>query len=642
MSEVQCEERFFYSRAMSLFKRTCITGLSTACLLLFSIFLATGSVFANDENRIDDPSIDISDPHLSWTPGEMYDPMTGQMRHHMVDMIVEGNSNRLPIVVSRSIGFSGTIVNDVFSSLNYEVGYLQPADVSQYDDEVSYVSSDNWLIKCVDTDQNGLYEFLIQSPDGLNYLMNKMFSPERNADAHAYARVSSVSDAYGNSLTYEYENGNTAQRWTRSRPDKLLQIVASDDRQVSFTYNNFGNLVRVTSNGTPRPQVVDYKYEGLQSLNGSQTALFEVHRNNLLTTQYYSSSFFNVLLKVVYPTGGWVEYTYNTEDGGSPSTQFNQYNIGRIATLTEREQSDGGVYRFEHTERGGKLFSRIIRTPVSIIDYRYQKSSYRFDYREPRVTEVNDGQLLKKTISVQSDASTREISSTEYSYARRKWQSHYQTIDTQFVVKTLESRTLDGSKKFITSYSGWNEFGQPQSIIERNPAGLRRETTRAYLNVHRAYWISGKVQNETVSDGTYQFNLYNAGGDRIAENNTGIETSITYHLSGPSRSQIHTVTDGEGNSTRYEDYHRGVARLQVDKTGLRITRSVNDDGTISSETRLGDSAAWLYRYDALQRQNFVRSPRAATLAMNTEWLTPLHRRRYDSVSENWSETVLFE
>ena len=348
MSTTRSSKRFFSCRAVaSFFREACAVNLR----LLSSIFVAiaiSSSVFASDEDRIMDASININNPNLSWTLGEMYDPLTGQMRYHMVDMVVEGNGD-LPIVVSRSHGLGGEFVNSVFNSFAGYLGgvldtptisysfrtsgaladcrdlYLtadsdnphtrqhlrsfiklrigaetrrffstdpddQPADISQFPTGANYVSADNWLMQCVDLDQNNHYEFQVQSPDGLTYVMNKMWTNDPAlSDTLAQARVTSVRDAYGNTLTYEYENGNKPQTNTRASGDRLLRIVASDGRVVTFTYDKHGVLTRVASNGSPRPHIVEYEYKGLQPFKDSNAVLFEVHQNGLLTTKYYLS-----------------------------------------------------------------------------------------------------------------------------------------------------------------------------------------------------------------------------------------------------------------------------------------------------------------------------------------------------------------
>ena len=144
-----------------------------------------------------------------------------------------------------------------------------------------------------------------------------------------------------------------------------------------------------------------------------------------------------------------------------------------------------------------------------------------------------------------------------------------------------------------------DEFYQPLRIVEQAGANIRRRVTEYdYKNDFQDHWIVGQPLSIKISGGDKTYFSYFDNGlvkDRV-EN--GIETRYDYHADGNlSKEHSSSVYDQQFNTYSYSNYFRGIPRTEIDEAGRRKVRVVNSDGTVRSESTLGQNGNWSYNYD---------------------------------------------
>jgi len=290
------------------------------------------------------------------------------------------------------------------------------------------------------------------------------------------------------------------------------------------------------------------------------------------------------ITSITYPTGGKVEYKYK----GILKTAGVKYDF-----LTERVQSDGGVYRFFHDGNTEGTFIRTIYTPSASIkyDYGYASSLKRFSSSS---YNKNSGRLLRYRRSDLSSA----VPLIDISYHYKKIRSISSRIrqDSDVVVTERTVSRMNqtqfnsnGYSTFIRYYQDYDYWGYPAKMVEISASGAERITRYTYRHTGFTRWLLGKVATTYVEneDGKNERRIYsyNKYGDKRSIFINGITTTYKWHENGESKGNLFSVTNGQTQTIRYEDYYRGIARKTTNAAGFVTLREVNDDGTLASETR---------------------------------------------------------
>jgi YD repeat-containing protein len=158
---------------------------------------------------------------------------------------------------------------------------------------------------------------------------------------------------------------------------------------------------------------------------------------------------------------------------------------------------------------------------------------------------------------------------------------------------------------FTTIYSDFDEFGQPRSIDE---TGTRSRSVRVTYKNDTTRWIIGNVEKEeALTEGAIS-RTFGTNGEVLSTSIYGQAKSYEYHPSG----DLHKVkwqrtSGGPVIANTFTDYKRGVPRGWQDPLGNTAQASVNDTGTLASETdRRGNAVG--YVYDLANRLRFVTRP----------------------------------
>jgi hypothetical protein len=183
-------------------------------------------------------------------------------------------------------------------------------------------------------------------------------------------------------------------------------------------------------------------------------------------------------------------------------------------------------------------------------------------------------------------------------------------VDTYVWVPLVAQRTLTrGTSNYTTTntYNSalglFNDFGRPATIAEAGE--LSRTTTRTF-DYSLTPYIKDRLLSETITEpGSESFTKSYvhsaANGFRTFENIYGITTTYAPTQEVPTRGNVWKVIDGRSKVVEYT-YSWGLASV-IKTPEFTVTRGINPEGTIASETRRGIRTDYLY--DALLRPTTI-------------------------------------
>jgi YD repeat-containing protein len=193
-------------------------------------------------------------------------------------------------------------------------------------------------------------------------------------------------------------------------------------------------------------------------------------------------------------------------------------------------------------------------------------------------------------------------------------------------VLTQKAIQQDGTT-YTTTYSNFDASFNPQTTTE---AGQKTRTTaRTHFPRQANQNIVSLVKDEHFTmDGVTKSitRTFDANGNLETINRFGVTDTFTYHkASGIPTGDVQTKTDARGKVWTYLNYKRGIPQQEIlpelkenGSGNIQITRSVNDTGTIASETN-GRGKTTGYGYDGLNRLTSITTPRADDANVVITW-----------------------
>lgn len=507
------------------------------------------------------------------------------------------------------------------------------------------VTKSNWKVTCSSN------IITVRSPDGILYdfgnISTRKIGKYTTGDVQGYSdppplmmgrsvtymNAVKATDANGNWISYSYQQFGTPEPlWAmpgtgggpfpdntdegNENPSQLLsQITASDGRVVNFTYSSSTGRLQSLNDGAGH--VWQYQYLTPDS-NNSRT-LSKVIRPDGSSWEYvYAPGPFKFasdpsiispltnatitarkLVSLKYPTGGVVNYTYDF------------YNItGALASargerIQSRTRSTGGTWNYAYTRGGaGQYNTTTITGPDGVETYKFMGTGYATPSSCPTPYQNNAwqvGQLMEHT----SPNGAKET----YVWQQRLIVSAYTRItqlgclnDQAVWAADLQSKTVlrDGAT-YTTTYSNYDAYGNPGTIVETGLNGGNRTTTRTYLN-DTTKWIIGRLKDESFA-GSATTRTFDANGNLTNVTKDGVSTSYTYDAAG----NVATATMPRGLLYSFSNYKRGIPQTENQPEGINITRVVDNAGNITSETN-GAGKTTTYTYDGLNRVTSVTTP----------------------------------
>ncbi|MEM9604305.1 MAG: hypothetical protein AAGA11_15670 [Pseudomonadota bacterium] len=661
-------------------------------------------------------------PGLNWLRGERYDAFKGMIKHRMVDMRIPGNGT-LDLVVMRddksillpklaytgSVGrhlkplgstgdrgsfrwvyrheaaTGGTCVGatdqpavgknpitlDLYGQKIEFFSTRNPAIVgkARFPSNAAFVSPKNWYITCVDS------VFTLHDPRGQRWVFDGKRDTFSDADYGYAIYLTSVADAFGNTLVYRYaadasvaegisrvENNpipTSAHDSYKDQP-RVVSITASDNRAVTFTYNG-DTLSGYEDNGSPRKRVRTVIHE-------SAGAVTRWRRED--GKEWYYRRQNDLVAEVRYPEGMRITYGMGQASKldylGPLASRDPAYSAGTYWIHTARTLHGTNVsqtWTFSRSRSGHNLVRTVV-APTGSTQFHYHTVYRANTYAQPTlnaqyaIERAQRGKLLKKVRSSHEGMSSappsfRTVGSgqvftdtglrtTEY-----VWQGHTGFFDSTRVtgfnnrggyyqadvprVAEIKTSITNGSGtglSYSRIFSNFDSYNAPRTVVETDGGSQSRTTTLTYAypviddvtaldpeTIER--WVVAQWRTRSVAGIGSESRVFRRSNGALLSHTVGsIRTGYSYDNSG----NLSAVIDGENRLQRFFSYYRGIPRDVRDRNNARQSRVVNSDGTVREESVLGNTGAkWKYQYDALRRLSKVISPQSGRTATTIAW-----------------------
>lgn len=599
---------------MSLFKQ-CISILPLLALLVGQ---ANAQEVIPDFYR--DPGLNPNRSYVNQSFNEHIDPFTGALQLHYVDLHIPGNGGFDLKVVrsynSASVDPLNPATYESLAGLGWTVHFgrvLKTRQSSVCVNENAFLIGDNPVLELPDgsrqmlaftggtaplmlttqrwrVDCSGSSGVVVYSPDGVRYDMTQLVNVGTGVNPVYAWYTKKITDRNGN-----YANINYAG----SASPEITSVSTSDNRSIAFTYADSGLTSRRITSISGAGQTYNYSYTPISGVTG-EYLLSTVTRPGGTTWNYNYNANIDpaagsyVISRVTYPQGGYINYGYEFvyfDSQANPSS--------RATVVASKSVSTGGSWSFDYEPGAPGAYDKTtVNTPSGTITYRHIGPNY-----SGPGTVWMVGLLVSKTIgSVQSESYTwgkQKISSENY-YRPGAFVTKVDSGETNAPVLTQKSITRNGAT-YTTNYSGFDAYGNPDTVAENGTHGGARTTTLTYYR-DTTKWIVKQVQNETFP-GSSIARVFNSDGNMTSINRDGVVTSFTYDNDG----NVASATMPRSLVHNYSSYERGIARTESQPQSISISRQVSTAGNVTSETN-GEGRTTSYAYDGLNRVTSVTYP----------------------------------
>ena len=590
-----------------------------------------------------EPGISRTRDYTDQHPSERIDPFTGKLQWHFVDLFIPGNGG-LDIKVQRSynslneslaeaspagLGWTmhfgrvlRTAARPICFTQNTSAAENPVLEMPDGGRRVLYVAADGlfvttdfWKAECnLESGSTGLN---IYSPDGTRYEMTTQGTPVGSAPRpnNTYY-VSRITDRNGNWMSLSYAlmaSGGAA----------VSGITTSDGRAVTFNYASMADLSHVLSSvveGTPASPGRTWNYVQLPAPNTiGATNLMEVRRPDGTSWKYEYNNGGSTnpgvfsLRRITYPAGGTIDYTYTF-------IQFAQNpSIPRSTVVAQKVASPGGTWTWTYApathplaqDGDGNLENQIPPSPevspqfdqTTVTGPDESRTYYHVGYNSASSgLTFLIGSLLGTSSAVQAEGyGYSPIDISNQTNMRPGGTLVFDAVTSAPLI-TVHSLGRSG-ESYSTSYSNFDDFGNPQTIVE---TGSNTRTTNLTYFTDESKWIIRVKKDETITEGSESLAVkrtFDSNANMLSERRAGVTTSFTHTPQG----EVATRTDAAGKTTTYSDYFRGIARTENQPEGVVLTRTVSPAGNVTAQTD-GELATTRFTYDDLNRVTGINHP----------------------------------
>ena len=580
--------------------------------LLLAVGLA--SVAAPDE-IFDARGFNPNRDFFSQLPYEHIDPLTGNLLLTFTDLVLPGNAG-FDLKIQRTYNskiyrdyqnLGDTLDEDTWAGVGWTLhqgrianpyagvpGPIEMADGSRHklfnhiDGSGRFVTREFWVY-----DRSGATPIL-KLPSGIVYT----FGRSTTISGQSYLYATKIEDPFGNRIDIVYMNDANAPL---DGIASITQVIGSRTRTINFTTEStYRSLRTMTLVGSPSRT---WTYTQTASNAAGFSLLIGVAPPVGKAWSYAYQTATpprNELAGITTPSGGQIDYTYQEFSTYLGSTQILRFRGVRTRQTLGRDVPNG-TWTYSYAQ-GAQKNQTTISGPCGTTTYSFKGVG---NQTPGRVWEI--GLLESRTVSDASASETEELS--WMASVPISWDN--ETVgfnsDADIFVPLLQERNLTrGPRTYTTTNTyattNYNDYGRPSSISETGE--LSRTTARTFQYGFTPPYIVDRLASETVTVGgesftkSYTYNLSN--GFKVGETIYGLGKTFTPD----SKGNVASVTDASNKTTSFS-YDWGVVK-DTTTPGYTITRTINADGTVASETRRGFTTT--FTYDTLSRPTLVTPP----------------------------------
>jgi len=559
----------------------------------------------------DDTGFNPYREHFNQAFNERIDPFTGNLILSYTDIYLPGKGG-LDLKIQRTYNskifksaFTGNLIHDSWVGVGWSLHMGRaifpgtatkpiiemPDGTKQQmyllnDNSGTHVSRNRWKGDYENEGSTIVYRLYLT--DGTRYTFKSMgVTLEFNVN---YWPVTEIMDSNGNKIEIDYE--------TAFGQAFIDEIIDSEGRTISFNYNtNDENkeLLSIEVNN----RTWQYEYMDISEIGRSLLEKVELPNGDSWNYEYNTSNTPKYeLTKVVYPSGGEISYSYQTESftlGGFT----NDYRV-----ITNRE-TDGpeieeGTWSYSYDFGASIIGITTINAPLNRkTKFHYYGAGYFIE--NGNLWRIG---LLQKKETLEGNSIMETV---EYEWSNEQSISFdnfntppYQTQDLEIYIPTMKKVTTNrNGQDYVKEYDDFDSNGNPKTIIENGEKN--RTISRVYAQntslINKN--LTHLVKEETIEDNSnnsheIEYN-YDSDGNLTSLKKYGVETIFTYFSNG----NLNTVKDDNNNIVTYSNYVNGQAE-NISYPEYSIKKDINYWGLPNWEEN-GNGNKTFYEYDQLNR-----------------------------------------
>lgn len=526
--------------------------------------------------------------------------------------------------------------------------------------DFKYITRNLWIMSCLPALKNAGGEgYLAVSPAGTKYYFDWLVEystsgvtkPGQYPNATVYlprkeVRIypSLIEDRHGNWMRYEWQGKN------------LSRILAKDGREITFQYGGDGRVDQVMAPG----RIIRYDYgqyrTGLQSVIYPDDTRTSYEWSNTQATSLYDNSTYELeghvlryymdqlmrcswmrrfkvvdsYMRIGLPSGAIVSYQFKPLRRGrngvtssciDPSFDsydaYKTYNLFPVffdnLALSRKEIFDlkkSHIWDYSYGSLEGSYSpaedgSYGAGTGISTTEIKQPDGSivrYQFGNRYLK----DEGLLLSKTQSGPNASRAESFTYHDYSIDSNVPFPVLVGSSGQQIASSLPGRMRPVNRAVISESATnferrvevFDEFARPIRSVKTSSLGFGQVETVDYFDALDK-WVLGLEESRSLNGVQSLRTEYDNASllpYRVFGFGDQLLSSYSYHLDGAPKS----ITDSADNTTRLDDWWRGVPRTVTFADGRTQRATVNPDGTISgSEDENGFVTN--YAYDSMGR-----------------------------------------
>lgn len=452
----------------------------------------------------------------------------------------------------------------------------------------------------------------IRSNDGRRIDINYNGPNNPGVTAHPYIEliqegettsVSSVT-ANGRTWTYEYAQNGDANYVPIQSFKNLRRVVLPDGRdwilqlpiqhhRAHRAYNSYDCNVIDTNDPTPQPGVMHWVND----------------------------------VYVEHPSGARVDFDFQVIKNPI-------WKLGTLSTITNGHFCDDPDPEYTISNAVVKKTITAPQSPTSVWNFSYDQYAFnqsglgdvkrRTETRpdgstiERLVLIHNEGDIVRKTIS---GGGANYVETTQFQNLTPNWgiwgnvtgtlsqakrYKHPRLKQPTQVTITSDGDTFGTTTAYNTNLSASSySYGSPTNITRTGTGSGSRTTAITYVP-DRGDWVLGLTNTITRNSKLFDDFDYDSKGRLTRHKKFGTTlANISYYTSGDASGRINTISDALNRTYTLSSYKRGIPRTILRPDGNSITRVVDNNGWVTSQTNARNhttgfqynNMGWLTRID---------------------------------------------